>query len=134
MSEERQALKLSEGFYSVQAEGVTTGIPAYFVRLEGCNLICGGPGGSLVEKPDVYRLASPLYHLDETDPPIAFITGELDDISTRADKFREEAEKMGVTTRFMIIKDAPHNFIKDPEWFDIAINWATCFLQDNLNK
>ena len=45
---ERQALKLSEGFYSVQAEGVTTGIPAYFIRLEGCNLICGGPGGSLM--------------------------------------------------------------------------------------
>tara|TARA_R100000951_G_scaffold50728_2_gene42815 strand:+ start:24373 stop:25197 length:825 start_codon:yes stop_codon:yes gene_type:complete len=34
-------LKISEDFYSVQCEGFDTGIPAYFVRLKGCNLTCG---------------------------------------------------------------------------------------------
>lgn len=32
---------VSEKFYSVQCEGHTTGYPAYFVRLKGCNLSCG---------------------------------------------------------------------------------------------
>lgn len=34
-------LNLSESFYSVQCEGHTTGYPAYFIRLKGCNLSCG---------------------------------------------------------------------------------------------
>ena len=34
-------LLISSAFYSVQGEGITTGIPAYFVRLGLCNLQCG---------------------------------------------------------------------------------------------
>lgn len=34
-------LNISEDFYSLQMEGITTGTPAYFVRLKGCNLTCG---------------------------------------------------------------------------------------------
>lgn len=34
-------LNLSVGFYSVQGEGPTTGVPSYFIRLKNCNLSCG---------------------------------------------------------------------------------------------
>lgn len=34
-------LLISEDFYSVQGEGKTTGVPAYFIRLANCNLSCG---------------------------------------------------------------------------------------------
>ena len=34
-------LTISEHFYSIQCEGRTTGYPAYFIRLKGCNLSCG---------------------------------------------------------------------------------------------
>ena len=37
---ESPTLSLSESFYSVQCEGVSTGCPAYFIRLRGCNLLC----------------------------------------------------------------------------------------------
>lgn len=37
-----QELVISEMFYSVQGEGITVGIPAFFIRLTGCNLLCGG--------------------------------------------------------------------------------------------
>ena len=40
-------MKISESFYSVQGEGPTTGVPSYFIRLQGCNLICGGHNASL---------------------------------------------------------------------------------------
>lgn len=37
-------LAVSEVFYSIQGEGITTGVPSVFVRLGGCNLMCGGIG------------------------------------------------------------------------------------------
>lgn len=37
--------KISEDFYSIQGEGISSGVPSYFIRLGGCNFICGGPGG-----------------------------------------------------------------------------------------
>ncbi|MCH2022729.1 MAG: 7-carboxy-7-deazaguanine synthase QueE [Saprospiraceae bacterium] len=37
-------IAVSEYFYSLQGEGITTGTPAIFLRLTGCNLMCGGKG------------------------------------------------------------------------------------------
>ena len=46
---ESPTLSLSENFYSVQCEGASTGYPAYFIRLKGCNLMCGGKNGELMK-------------------------------------------------------------------------------------
>ena len=43
-------LRVSEHFYSIQGEGASVGVPAYFIRLQNCNLMCGGPSGSLVKE------------------------------------------------------------------------------------
>lgn len=45
-----QTVNISEVFYSIQGEGVTAGIPAVFFRLQGCNLLCGGPNGKWVRE------------------------------------------------------------------------------------
>ena len=37
-------IAISEVFYSIQGEGKTVGIPSVFIRLGGCNLMCGGMG------------------------------------------------------------------------------------------
>ena len=37
-------IKIAEHFYSIQGEGRTAGYPAIFIRLSGCNLLCGGAG------------------------------------------------------------------------------------------
>ena len=41
-SKKADTLNISESFYSVQCEGVSTGYPAYFIRLRGCNLMSIG--------------------------------------------------------------------------------------------
>jgi organic radical activating enzyme len=38
--ENKNYLSVSECFYSIQGEGRTTGTPAVFLRLSGCNLLC----------------------------------------------------------------------------------------------
>ena len=40
----RNKLAISEVFYSMQGEGKTVGVPSVFIRLGGCNLMCGGMG------------------------------------------------------------------------------------------
>ena len=37
-------LVISELFYSIQGEGQTMGVPAIFLRLAGCNILCKGKG------------------------------------------------------------------------------------------
>lgn len=91
-------------------------------------------GGSLADRPETYRLASPLHHLDKADPPAWFITGENDDTSTRADQFRERCETLKVATGLTVIPDAPHPFLGSQEWFDAAIEKAGQFFITHLKK
>jgi len=37
-------IRISEHFYSLQGEGATMGVPAVFIRLQACNIMCGGYG------------------------------------------------------------------------------------------
>lgn len=46
-------LTISEDFYTIQGEGFSTGVPAYFVRLKDCNLTCGA---SLQKVKDVKKV------------------------------------------------------------------------------
>lgn len=39
-----KTIVIAEQFFSIQGEGATMGVPAFFLRLTGCNLMCGGKG------------------------------------------------------------------------------------------
>ena len=44
-------MNISEIFGPVlQGEGITSGVPAFFIRMSTCNLMCGGHNGSLVKE------------------------------------------------------------------------------------
>ena len=79
-------------------------------------------GGSQDERPKAYRLAS-LEHLDEGDPPCLFITGETDDESTRATKFKRMSD-LGISSGIEVIEGAPHGFLTKQVWFDQMIDAA----------
>ena len=89
-------------------------------------------GGSLEMKPETYRLASPLVHLDKSDPPCWLITGEKDDPSTRAEKLLRQMEKLRIPNGVTVIKDAPHSFTVKQVWFDEMIQVASEFFEKHL--
>jgi arylsulfatase A len=91
-------------------------------------------GGAQVDQLETYRLASPLTHLDKTDPPIAFMSGENDDPSTHADKFRVKAKTLSLFTSFRSIKDAPHGFLNRQDWFDQCIEYSSAFFTIQLKS
>lgn len=91
-------------------------------------------GGSQDDVPETYRLASPLAHLDEDDPPVWLITGENDSPSTRADSMREMMTKFGIPNGVTVIKDAPHPFTVKQVWFDEMLESAVPFFDRTLKQ
>ena len=89
-------------------------------------------GASQAEMPTVFRLASPRHHLERGDPPLAFITGELDDASTRADDTRRDLLKLGVATGLTVIPQAPHAFLGQQRAFDAAVAACDAFFTLHL--
>lgn len=91
-------------------------------------------GGSQEEAPETYQLASPRHHLDVTDPPIFYLTGELDDPSTHAIETRHDLLALGISTGLHIIKGAPHPFLTKQLFFDDAINVLDHFFTTHLKQ
>lgn len=89
-------------------------------------------GGSMQDQRQTYRLASPLHHLDASDPPCWFITGQTDDPSTHADGFRETMKELGIASGLTVIEDAPHPFLGKQVWFDQMVDRADAFFSDVL--
>ncbi|MFP6764535.1 MAG: alpha/beta hydrolase, partial [Planctomycetaceae bacterium] len=89
-------------------------------------------GGSLEDRPTSYRLASPLVHLNQNDPPCWFLTGEKDDPSTHADPFRQRMMELNIPSGLTVIKDAPHPFLGRQAWFNRMIETADTFLSQHL--
>jgi pectinesterase len=88
--------------------------------------------GTQAEQPATYRLASPLFHLDKSDPPQAFISGEGDDPSTHADRFRAEMKRLQISIQLRLVPGAPHPFLGRQVWFDDAVSTATEFFDIHL--
>lgn len=89
-------------------------------------------GATQRAQPALYALASPRHHVDRADPPLAFITGELDDASTRADDTRRDLLRLGVATGLTVIPQAPHAFLGQQRAFDLAVNATAAFFTLHL--
>lgn len=89
-------------------------------------------GGTQQEQLATYRLASPLHHLNASDPPCWFITGENDDPSTHADLFRQQMKELKIATGLTVIEDAPHPFLGKQIWFEEMVEVADEFFSQHL--
>lgn len=91
-------------------------------------------GGIMEEKTANYRLASPLQHLDKSDPPCWFVKGGNDDPSTRSENFRGQMKKFDLDTGLLEIQGAPHAFLNNQAWFDEMVGAADKFFTTELKK
>ena len=91
-------------------------------------------GDSQAAIPQTYALASPRHHLDKSDPPLLFMTGELDDASTHADDARADLVKLGIPTGLTLIPQAPHAFLGQQKSFDVCVNACVDFFAKHLKR
>jgi arylsulfatase A len=90
-------------------------------------------GGTFDTIPQTYALASPRHHLDKNDPPLVFMTGELDDPSTHADDTRRDLMKLGIPTGLTILPKSPHAFLNQQIPFDAAVASCEAFFKLHLH-
>jgi arylsulfatase A len=91
-------------------------------------------GASQAENPQVYALASPRQHLDKSDPPLLFMTGELDDPSTHAEDARADLAQLGIATGLTVISKAPHAFLGRQTAFDACVEASDAFFRKHLQR
>lgn len=91
-------------------------------------------GDSQSKIPQTYALASPRHHLDKGDPPLLFMTGELDDASTRADEMRDDLAKVAIPTGLTLIPKAPHAFLGQQKAFDACVSASVEFFTKHLKR
>lgn len=119
-------ININEVFYSIQGEGIYSGIPTVFVRLQGCNLNC------------VY--CDTMYARD----PLFGSIKDIDTIASDVFKYRcnyicisggeplfQEAQLYKLVSRCMtfsksirpIIEIETNGSIPPPEWYDKIASW-----------
>lgn len=91
-------------------------------------------GDSQSKVPQTYALASPRHHLDQADPPLLFMTGELDDPSTHANDARADLAKLTIPTGLEVIPQAPHAFLGQQKAFDVCVNACVEFFTKHLKN
>ncbi|MGK0240534.1 MAG: acetyl esterase/lipase [Candidatus Pelagisphaera sp.] len=88
--------------------------------------------GSLDENEALYQLASPRRHLDAEDPPMMFMTGGKDNMDTHASPIRADMRRLGISTGLLVIPGAPHPFLTNEQWRDLALNTAVFFFDQQF--
>ena len=89
-------------------------------------------GGKPGERPEAWRLASPITHLAAGDPPTRFLSGDKDSPTTHAEEFRAKAAEAGVASDYRPIPNAPHAFLGGQRAFNIAVDHTADWFDRHL--
>lgn len=91
-------------------------------------------GGTLEEKPDVWRMGSPLVHVSEESPPALLMYGAEDGVVPLEQSLvlLEAYGEVGVEIEFVQLAGAPHSFWNQDEWIEYTMDRAAQFFHRHL--
>lgn len=91
-------------------------------------------GGTLEEKPEVYKAASPITHVRAGVPPTIFIEGEKDTLKIGRAEMMEKLKALGIETGVYTLKFAPHPFWMSDPWCAETVEIASVFFKKHLGE
>ena len=85
-------------------------------------------GGSYDEKPDVWKEASALTHINKNTPPTLFINSSKPRFHAGRDDMIAILNQYKIYSEVKTLENSPHSFWFLNPWFDETINTTTQFL------
>ena len=91
-------------------------------------------GGTYEEKPEIWKEASALTHIDENTPPTLFISSQYERFQAGREEMIEIMEKYQIYYQVENFPDSPHTFWLFNPWFKDTVNYVTTFLDKTFKK
>ena len=91
-------------------------------------------GGTYEEKPEIWKEASALTHIDENTPPTLFISSQYERFQAGREEMIEIMEKYQIYFQVENFPDSPHTFWLFNPWFKDTVNYVTTFLDKTFKK
>jgi len=116
--------------YNVQAVINIDGILAFKHResAEGASA-SAWLGGTYEEKPEIWKEASPLTHVNHYSPPVLFINSSIPRFHAGRDDMIRKLDSLQIYSAVRTIPDTPHTFMLFHPWFEPTLQYVTDFLE-----
>jgi len=85
-------------------------------------------GASFKEKPELWKEASPVNHVNEKSVPIIFINSSIERFHAGRDEMIEKLKTFNIYYEVHSIKDTPHTFWLFHPWFEMTADFTVKFL------
>lgn len=91
-------------------------------------------GGTYAEKPEVWREASPITHVNHNSAPVLFINSSGFRPFQQREEMSARLKALGIKSELVVIPDTPHPFWLFHPWFEPTIQYTVEFLKQTMPK
>jgi len=91
-------------------------------------------GGTSKEKPETWKQASALTHIDENTPPTLFISSQYERFQAGREEMIEIMNKHNIYSQIENFPESPHTFWLFNPWYKDTVNYITTFLDKTFKK
>ncbi len=91
-------------------------------------------GATFKERPDVWREASPITHVNVKSAPVLFINSSGNRPFQQREEMSAKLKALGIVSEVVVIPDTPHPFWLFHPWFERTIQYVDQFLKRTMKK
>jgi len=89
-------------------------------------------GASFKDKPEVWREASPITHVNRRSAPMLFINSSSYRPFQQREEMRDKLKALGIVSEIVVIPETPHPFWLFHPWFDSTVKYVEEFLKQTM--
>lgn len=86
-------------------------------------------GGTYEEKPEIWKEASALSHVNRYSPPMLFINSSIPRFHAGRDDMIQALDSLHIYSEVKTIPDSPHTFMLFHPWFEPTVQYVAEFLK-----